>query len=241
MGGHQTKQKIKETAKLTVDATLQSTQNCISYVSGSQIIGTYGSGNVVSGNIQNMSVSVTPTCFQTSKQKSDLSSEMQSKIKQSLKSKQVALTQWLDTGKSSTDTEIDRQITANFTFDTVQNCFVKISNTQLIVTKGSANVVIDNAQKQTSNVMEQCIMSGGQTSAAVSNITDTINQHSEYTSTNPLSFIGDFFKGMMQSGIMAAAAIFIGIIILVFVYEIARGGHKTAQPILVTPTSLTSI
>ena len=72
-------------------------------------------------------------------------------------------------------------------------------------------------------------MSGDQTSSAVSEITDTINQHSEYVSTNPLSFIGDFFKGLFQSGIMAMAAIFIGIIILVFVYEIARGGDKTSQ------------
>jgi type IV secretory pathway VirB6-like protein len=90
--------------------------------------------------------------------------------------------------------------------------------------KGSGNVVSDNLQEQSSQLVSNCLMSGSETAKSVNDVTNTINQHSTYKSDNPFAFITDAIEGVFRSAFAVAAVVFIAVVILVLVFEV--GGRK---------------
>jgi hypothetical protein len=203
-------------------------QNCISVGVGGNNVLINGDYNDISAVDQRVSVTVDSKCSTFASQNSTFNADLQNSVEQTLKDQEVALTQWMDASKDTQKTDIANKVTANFTQSTVQTCVNNLTGINNLVVNGSGNVVKDVTQDATLNVISQCILGNQQSSSVVADITNTTNQHGEYTSENPLAFIGDAFKAMAQSAMAIAAVIFIVIICFIFIYM--KMSHSGSAP-----------
>lgn len=226
MGGHQTKQTVKLTTNVVTNATLNVTQNCLAFMDGTQVISIHGSGIIFKGNIQRSQLSVDMRCIDQMSQKGEFENKLKDSIDQELKDQELALTQWLDPSGSNQKTDITENITTNITFNDVQNCLASLNGTQLFIVSGNNDVIVDNMQDQTLTLAQQCLMSGGQSVDVVNDITNNVNQHSDYKSENPFAFITDAIEAILKSVMATAVIVFVAIIILVLVFEVGGGSRK---------------
>ena len=222
MGGHQSKQSVHTTASVVTNAAMSVTQNCMTYLSGDQQIGVYGSGNVVQGNTQTMQLSVNTKCLSEMGQTGDFEAKLNSTVAGALKDQTQALTAWMEPGGSNQSTDITQAVTTNITFADVQDCMTTLSGRQLLVVSGNSNVVTDNLQAQTVAAVTNCMMKGQQTSRAVNDITNTVNQQAEYVSKSPFAFIGDAIAAAVQSAFAVLAGIVIFIVVVVLAVKLGR-------------------
>jgi hypothetical protein len=240
MGGHQSTQSVSVSTDLVTNAALNVTQNCLTFMDGTQVISVFGSGNVVEGNIQRMSLSVDSKCLSEMSQQGQFENKIADSVAQSLKDQEIAFSQWMDGSKDDQSSAIAENVTTNITFNDVQNCVASLQGTQLVIVSGSNNVVVDNVQEQTMSLASSCMMRGSQATDVVNDVTNTTNQHSTYESKNPFAFITDAIEATMKSAIAIAAVVFIAIVIIVLVFEIGVKGHHSKKPalppVMVAPT-----
>ena len=225
MGGHHSKQSVKVSTNVVTNASLNVTQNCLTFMDGTQVISIYGSGIIFKGNIQRSTLSVDSKCVSQMSQQGEFENKLTDSISQELKDQEVAMTQWMDSSGDDQETDIVQNVTTNITFTDVQNCIDSLQGTQLFIVRGNNDVVVDNMQDQTMTLASSCMMGGGQTVDVVNDVTNTVNQHSTYTSKNPFAFITDAIEAALKSAMAIAAVVFIAIVILVLVFEIGTKGH----------------
>jgi hypothetical protein len=235
MGGHESKQSVSIMTNVVGSAVQNVTQSCISYVNSDNVIAVDGNGNFVGGVTQTMSISVDSNCSADITQDAQFQNKLQNNISQLLKDQEIALTQWMDSSKDESNAAINQSISTNVTSNTVQTCLNIINSHNILNVSGNNNVVKDIIQSNTVSLISQCLLSQGQTSSAVNDITNTVNQHSEYTSKNPLAFITDAIEAMMKSAMVVIAVIFIVLICFVALFMILRHGKKKAPPASSSP------
>ena len=217
---------------MVTNAALNVTQNCLSYMDGTQVISIYGSGIIFKGNIQRSQLSVDMKCVDQVNQKGDFENKLIDTITQELQDQEQALTEWMDPADNQ-NTDITQNVTTNITFTDVQNCLAALNGVQLFIVRGSNDVIVDNLQDQTITLAQQCLLSGGQTTDVVNDMTNTINQHSVYDSESPFAFITDAIEAVLKSAMAIAAVVFIAIVILVVVFEIGtRRKKRGSAPLL---------
>jgi len=235
MGGHQSKQTVKATTSVVTTAVQNVTQTCITYVYGSNTFNISGDGNVVSGVNMKIGIRVDSTCTAAVTGKTSFQNDLQNKISQLLKDQEVAMAQWLDNSKDETKANIKQSIKSNITSNTVQTCVNKINMQNLFNISGNSNVVKNVLQEGTANVISKCMLSDDQTVNTVNDVTNTINQHSEYDSKNPFAFITDAIEAIMKNATVVIAIIFIVVICFIGLFMVLRrknGG--TAPPIVIS-------
>ena len=239
MGGHHSKQTVGVSTDLVTNASLNVAQDCLAFMDGTQVISIYGSGIIFKGNIQRATLSVDSKCVSQMGQQGEFENKLTDSITQTLKDQEIAMTQWMDPSGDNQTTDIVQNVTTNITFNDVQNCIDSLQGTQLFIVRGNNDVIVDNMQEQTMNLASTCMMSGGQTVDVVNDVTNTVNQHSTYTSKNPFAFITDAIEAAVMSAAAIAAVVFIAIVILVLVFEIGSKGHQNAAvpEVLVPPSS----
>jgi hypothetical protein len=240
MGGHVSKQAVAVSSKVVTNAAMKATQNCLSLMEGNQVISIDGSNIIFSGNTQKLSLSVNSQCVSQMSQNGEFENKITDTITQELKDQEIAATQWLDPSADIQSTDIVQNVTTNITFDHVQNCINSLQGTQIIVVRGSNDVVANNIQEETMNLASTCMMSGSQAVDVINDLTNTVNQHSTYVSKNPFAFITDAIEAAIKSAMALAAVVFIAIVILVLVFEIGtKGHHKSADApkVMVVPSS----
>ena len=230
MGGHQTKQTVLQSTKISADVVQKTTNNCLTTVFGQNCLNVSGTGNRVSGTTQSVTIGKKTSCSTLAKQNNTFENDLKSAISQALEDKQVAGTQWMDTSKDENLLAIKRDIEARFTQETVQACVDNITVGNCINVHGSYNTVEDVKQTAVADaIASKCVLDDEQTSHMVNKITDTANQHATYTSENPLAFIGDAIKGIANSIAAVAAVIIIVMICFVFLFfMMSRGGSAGA-------------
>lgn len=240
MGGHHSKQTVSVTTNVVTNASLNVAQNCLTFMDGTQVISIYGSGIIFKGNIQRSTLSVDSKCVSQMSQQGEFENKLTDSITQEMKDQEIALTQWLDPSGDDQLTDIVQNVTTNVTFNDVQNCIDSLQGTQLFIVRGNNDVIVDNIQDQTMTLASTCMMGGAQTVDVVNDVSNTVNQHSTYTSKNPFAFITDAIEATIKSAMAIAAVVFIAIVILVLVFEIgAKGHHKAAATpeVMAVPSS----
>lgn len=215
MGAHHSTQSLKTSTSLFTQATIDVVQNCITYLSGDQIIDIHGDGNIFNGNVQRASLSINSKCVDSISQKGNFVESLADKVAQELNKKDVALTQWMDPGGENQASDIRESIKNNIKISDVQECLARLNGEQLFIISGSDNIIQNNLQDQTMNLAKQCLMSGSQTADTMNHITNSINQHSTHITDSPFAFITDAIKSVFSSSIYVAAFVFIIIIIFV--------------------------
>jgi hypothetical protein len=220
---------VDVTSRAFGSAVQEATQNCVTYVSGGNTLNIGGSGNVVQNVDQEVVVSVDAKCAADTTQSTTFATTMQDSFGQQLKDQQVALTQWLDSGRDDNEASINQDISMSVRTSTIQNCLANIDQRNLIDVGGSGNVVADVVQKSTTSLLSQCLMGSSQTADMVNDITNKINQTSEYESKNPLAFITDAISAMFKSLVYAAAIALIVLICLAGIFMVLRGRRKRKE------------
>ena len=231
MGGHQTKQSVEATTDVTSNAVFDSIQDCASYMTGDQTISVSGAGNVLSGASQSISMSIDTNCLKQATQQASFMTDIANSIQQSLDSSQVAMTQWADPSGDDVSTKVNQNITSNVSTTDIQNCAASLSGKQLISVSGTQNVATDLVQNMAMTQITSCMMNSDQSAKAVSDVTNTTNQHSSYTSTNPLSFISDAISSVANAigGSFTAIAAIVGFIVLVIVAVVIGVFHHSSE------------
>lgn len=229
-GGHKTKQSINTTSDTVTNAAFNSVQKCYKAADGTQIFNITGSNDIVTGNTQKLNLVVDVNeCASDVNQDGKFKDTISNKIAQSLKDQEVALTQGLDNSKDIQNTKLLNKVRTNLTFNDVQNCNAKLDGTQIFNVAGNNDIVENNAQEQTLDLFANCMKQSGQTADVIHDITNTINQHSTYTSKNPFAFITDAIKEALKSAMIIAAVVFIAIIAFVFIYEVSGKKDKSSD------------
>lgn len=236
MGGHESKQEVDISTTVVTDATLNVTQGCMSVMAGDQVMAVHGNGNVFTDNTQDQSMSIDMNCIDQMQQSNQFSSKINSSITQTLSDSEVALTEWMDPSSDTQTASVANNVTTNVTFDDTQNCMLSMSGTQIMGVSGDANLYAGNAQDQSEEITTTCLMSGGQYSTVVNNLTNTANQHSIYDSENPLAFIPDAIQATITSATAILAVMFIVITILVLVFMAGRRKRKRKTVTLPEPS-----
>jgi len=226
MGGHQSKQSVNEIQQVVTNAVMTTTQNCIGLAQGTQFIGVFGDGNIVSENTQNLTLSFKSDCINTMDQSGSYETDLSSQLSQSLQDQTVAMTQWADNSKSSNSANISQYITTNINISNVQNCLSTLQGSQIITVRGNNNVVTKNAQNQVASMVGDCLMSGSQQSSSTATVADVINQKSQYKEENPMSFLTDALKGLGGNVMMILVVIFVVLIVIGIAYKMLTSEGK---------------
>jgi hypothetical protein len=226
MGGHQSTQKVAEVVNIVGTAVQKITQNCVTYENAGNTVNIDGMGNIVDQVNQSMTIKVDSSCMGQVTQDASFEDKIKSQISQMLSDQEVALTQWMDNSKDDSEADIAESISTNVTSTTVQSCVNDINSKNILNITGSGNVVAKIVQDSTSDMISKCLLGQGQTSTAVNNITNAINQHSKYTSKNPLAFITDAIQAMTKSTLILIAVIFIVLVCFVSLFLLLRRKNK---------------
>jgi hypothetical protein len=230
MGGHESKQSASATTNIIASAVQSVSQSCTSYQNGDNKVVIDGNGNVVGNVTQTMAVVIDSTCAAQVTQDASFQNKISDSVAQALKDQEVALTEWMDNSKDDSETHVHENITTSVTSATVQKCLNSINDENIVIVTGERNVVGHIIQTETATLLSRCLLGDGQVSDTVNDVTNTINQHSEYTSENPLAFITDAIEAILKSFMMVAAIIFIVIICFVSIFAISRHGQKKTAP-----------
>lgn len=215
MGGHQSTCSSSDITNIMTNVVQKQNQSCITYGSASNNMNVGGSGNSVNNINQMVGISVDSNCVATSSQNSDFQNSLQSSIAQSLQDKQVAMTGFLNAGSDTVSSNIQNNIKTSITNETQQSCVNQLNEQNILSISGNDNVVNNVNQTATGNLIAQCMNSQGQVAQAINNISDTTNQHSAYTATNPFDFITDAIEAVFGS--MAVFFIFLIVCVVAFV------------------------
>ena len=129
---------------------------------------------------------------------------MSNELDQKLKDTTVAVTQWLDAGKDNVESNVKTRVEQNIKVSNTQKCVEDLSGSQLVTIKGNDNVAANIVQKKVATGLLSCIQNNSNTAAFVQNTTNTVNQHSDYESKNPLSFLTDALEAILKTAIGAA-------------------------------------
>ena len=226
MGSHTSKQSVATSTSLITKSVLDVTQDCMQIAVGKQVMKIDGSDNVFKGNTQTASMKIDAGCMDRMSQDNNFSTRLNDTIAQKLKDQTVAGLGWMDPGGDDQSTSISQNITSGITFTDVQKCLSEMNNTQLMVVSGSDNVVADNLQEQSMSIASKCIMGGSQTADVSNDVTNTVNQHSDYDAENPFAFITDAIESTISSSMAILAIAFISIVILVLVFKIVHKHKK---------------
>ena len=225
MGGHQSTQTAKTSTAILTNAVFTQTQNCMSMVDGTNFIGVYGSGNVLNHVFQNLSISLSKKCVNKVTNKENFQNNVTNEIVQNLKDQEVALTEWMDSSGDDQETDISNSVTTNITTKVAEDCLDAVSGMNVLVVEGSGNVVEYATQKQTEQVVSECLQSAHQSLQARNGISNTVNQYSDYTSKNPLAFITDAIEATLKSLVSVGVILFVTLVILALVFEMVKRGH----------------
>jgi hypothetical protein len=228
MGGHQSVQSVSISTNVVGSAVQKVTQSCISYVNSDNVLAVSGDGNVLGDVTQTMSVSVNSVCSANITQNAKFQNSLANSVSELLKDQEVSMTQWLDNSQDDSNAAIQQNVTTNVTSTTVQTCLDNINSQNILNITGSGNIIKDAVQSSTVSMISHCLLSQGQTSQSVNAITNTVNQHSTYTSKNPLAFMSDAIESVIKSVIMIAAVIFIVVICFIGIFIVLRKRKRNA-------------
>lgn len=224
MGGHSSKQTVEVSTDIVTNSALNVTQDCMSYMSGDQVIDISGDNVVFTGNVQRATLSIDSNCVSETSQKGDFEDKLKQGVAQSLDQQQIAGTQWLDPSRDDLRTNITQKVATSVTYDNLQNCVKNLSGRQLITVSGNNAVVADNLQEQTLKLASSCLMSGGQAVEAAHDLTNSVNQHTVTENTNAFAFITDAITSVSTGWqVLIFAVIFLIVAAIVLPFSSIRG------------------
>lgn len=228
MGGHSSKQTVSASTTVAANIVQATAQSCIGTSQGSNSVNVGGVGNTVDGVTQSVSLSVNMGCSTFSGQDSTFNNDLQNSLSQVLNDQGVALTQWMDGSRSDQASSIRQDVTTNFTQENVQNIVQKLNGYNVLNVQGVGNTVKDVAQTAALSVIATGLQQNGQTNAVVNSITNTVNQHGQYKSANPLAFITDAIQSSIRTVGIAIIAVIVILICFVLLVVALRRSRKPA-------------
>jgi len=195
---------------------MKQAQDCSTITDGANVVSVFGSHNVINGVDQQLTFSVNRDCVNNMTAQADFQSKLSAKVAQAMSDQSVAMTEWMDTGKSTQSTVIDQSVTNKFSSDVSQKCLASLSGVNVIDVRGTGNIVENVRQKQAQSVVSKCMQGSAQAMSAITDISNTVNQGSTKVSTNPLSFISDAFVAMGQSTMAMVAGVVVVVIVMAY-------------------------
>jgi hypothetical protein len=232
MGGHQSYQSSTQTVSDISTSIQKTTQKCVNTTSGLNIIDEHGNHNVIDGDTQSISYSIDAACSNNIFQKENYQVNLQDTMSQQLKDQELALTQWMDGSKDTNKTNINETLGTNIKSSTVETCLNSISGKNIQNYSGDNNVMKNIKQEDIASIVGGCALKQSQSTKAVSDITNTVNQHNDYKSKNPLAFITDAITALGKSLIEVIAVIFILVVCFVGLFLLQNG--KDVAPIVMS-------
>jgi hypothetical protein len=206
---------------------MNSTVDCVNYVSGSNIVNIDGVGGVVDGVNQQLTISVNAPCVAKKTQSADYANKLSHSVAQALSKKSVALTQWLDNSQNTIRTHIADNVSTNVDSTTVQNCMNKIDSHNIVNVGGVGNIAKNIVQKSTTSLVSSCMSSNAQAAKGINGITDAVSQTANIKSANPLDFITHMFDSVVHGGeMMIFAVVFIVLICVIGIFMLVHHEHR---------------
>lgn len=221
-GGHSSKQIVTATTDSLANAVQTTAQDCINVEYGNNTIAIDGNYNNIQNVSQKLSITLNPTCSTMTASDNSFQTNLSNALSQNMSDQEVAMSQWLDNSKDTQSTNIEQTVSTNITQNTVQKCLNNLTTMNNFYLTGDGNVIKNQVQDSTLNMISQCLLNGQQSTQAISDITNTINQHSTYDSKSPFSFLTDAIEGSIQSIATIAAIIFIVFICFIFLFLMLR-------------------
>jgi len=196
MGGSSSRVSAKQANEVVAEAVLSSTAQCSRVTAGEQSMRCEGPQCRLSGNVQRQQLSLDAACVIAQSQKIDLASQVANQADLLLKDKSVAGTQWADASQRSMSSDVSTRIKQSVSAQQIAACAAALNGKQIIDVRGDGSVAEDNQQQMALDMQADCYLKSEQGVSVGNYIANATNQRSEYTSESPLSFIGDAFSAL---------------------------------------------
>jgi len=203
-----------------------STQDCVKIAKAENTAVVDGDHNYAQDIKQSAVAMINGKCVMNVTQDSKFSNDISEKIEQKLKDEGVALTQWLDTTKTSNSTNMKTNISTIISNSSSQKCINNADGVNVALIRGSGNVLDRVDQTSRASVVSNCLMGNEQSAAATNDIAKSATQSSVTVSKNPMDFIGDAINALAKAGMVGIAGIFIIIICFIFLTKVMHR-HKS--------------
>jgi len=226
MGGHHSKQTVNNSVDIVSNVLFKQTQNCIGISEGKNFIGVFGDGNVVDGVYQDLSVNLDQRCVDQVTNQEKFQSNLKNGVVQSLKDREVALSEWINAGGDTQESDIIDSITTNLTSKVAQKCMLSLSGMNVLVLKGTGNVVENITQEQSEQLISNCLQTSNQAIKTTGDISNSVNQHSNHVSENPLAFISDAIEAVSNNSLHLVIIAFIAFVLLILSFIMLSGRKK---------------
>ncbi|QRY19157.1 BA71V-E248R (k2R) [African swine fever virus] len=226
MGGSTSKNSFKNTTNIISHSIFNQMQSCISMLDGKNYIGVFGDGNIINHIFQDLNLSLNTSCVQKHVNEENFITNLSNQITQNLKDQEVALTQWMDAGHHDQKTDIEENIKVNLKTTLIQNCVSALSGMNVLVVKGNGNIVENATQKQSQQIISNCLQGSKQAIDTTTGITNTVNQYSHYTSKNFFEFIADAISAVFKNIMVAAVVIVVIIVGFIAVFYFLHSRHR---------------
>lgn len=203
-------------------AVQKSTQNCTTFVNGSNSIVVDGDGNVVGDVDQKLFLRVNAECMQGSQLSAGLVQSLSAQLSSDLSDKSVALTQWMDNTKDTVKSAVSQSVSSSIDLESVQACGKTIDGDNTLTITGSDNVVEDVTQSKVASLFQTCLFKDDSSAQSSASAATVANQNLASTSENPLAFIGDAVDAAFSDAAHSIAAVFIVFICVLGMYFALR-------------------
>lgn len=227
--GHKSYQEVDVSTQIVGTVTQSNYSDCATYSGGGNSFTLTGSGNVIDGVDQTLTISVDEDCVTADPLNYSFTSRIQNNVIQQMADQEVAMTQWMDNSKDSATTHISSDLELNLTQTNSQDCENSLNDNNTFTVTGDSNVVKDVSQQYTIDTITNCHMRDGASFKASDTITNTLNQHTVYTAVNPFAFITNAIVAVADSIALLVAFCFIILLCFVALFAVLRHRSKNRQ------------
>lgn len=228
MGGHYSTQTVKESSDVLTSAVFDQAQNCTTVSQGRNVIH-IGQGKDLGPITQNVTIQVDSACVSRTLAQGDFQQEVSNSIAQKMRQKEIALLEWMSAGGADQTSDIQNNVTTNIQSQTVQSCMATLNGSN-VIDAGSLTGGGPISQAIDLSGVQKCFQGTKQGYTSSADLSNTVNQYSQYEAQNPLAFISDAFVSVFQSIIATAAIAFIVIVALVLLYHALKDHEHAAAP-----------
>ena len=155
-GGSKAKTKSEVYNESVASAVVRNIQQCLQSASAIQSLEITGDGNVVDGLKMKQAVLINTTCMKETVNDINLANDITAALKASAQSQGSSF--FGGSSSANVDSAVKNIVKSSLTLEDIQKCAQDTNAKQMIVLKGSNNVLRDVSMEQTMQVFRECLM-----------------------------------------------------------------------------------
>ena len=217
--GSSSSTSVSETSNVINTYAQNFSANCGSSSSSNNAVLITGSGNSLENIIQSSSTGSDQKCKVYNPQTASSAATLTMSAAAISATIAQQATGLLDDSKSSASTNISTTLANTINQNTIFNCAISVTSSNLVLVDGSGNVLKNVDQYSTTNAVSSCLMNSSQSASVLGNVAQTSSATASDTIQSILQPFATMLQGIMVDMVVATVAFVIFVVLIVIVYK----------------------